>query len=218
MATSYSRWATHQKCGLKYKFAYVDKIKVDRGEPAPAMVRGSRLHDSAEGYVLGTGELDPELSHFAQWLFNLRENYICHPERKWAYDLEGNACEFDDEQAFLRGIWDLVVEPAEWVEPLDVMEYKTGKIYPDHKKQRYLYGLAGLIHFPEAERVRVRTVYFDKKTFHEESWSREELPTMLNDWKNWVDLMEMENTWIPNPSWLCKYCEFSRNKGGPCKF
>ena len=218
MATSYSRWSTHQKCGLKYKFAYQDKIQVDRGPPAPAMLRGTRLHDSAEAYVLGATDLDPELEYFAKWLHGLRENYVCHPERKWAFDVEGNICDFDAEEGFLRGVWDLLVEPESWEQPLDVMEYKSGKIYDGHKHQRHLYGLAGLLHFPEAESVRVRTVYFDKQTFHEETWTRKQVSEMLEKWENWVNLMYMENTWIPNPSWSCKYCEFSRNSGGPCRF
>ena len=122
-AISYSRYSTHKKCGLKYKFAYIDKIEVDRGEPGPALVRGNRLHDNAEEYMLGKiAQLDPELEFYAQWLHGLRENYTCHPELKWGITEDWEHCGFDHPNAWLRGIFDLLIDPPEEGEQLEIME------------------------------------------------------------------------------------------------
>ena len=218
MAVSYSRWTTHKQCGLKYRFQYVDKIAVDRGEPSPALERGNRLHDNAENYVLGNCEIDPDLAHVAQRLFFMKENFDCSPEQSWGFDWEQNALDFDDESAELRGLWDLLVKHKESGGPPSIFEYKTGKVYDDHKHQRHLYGLAALIHFPEVPHVEVITLYFDQKKEHSETFTREQVPAMLAEWKSRVEMMNLDGTWIPNPSWLCRYCDFSKDNGGPCRF
>ena len=218
MPYSYSQYTTHKSCGYKYKLAYIDKVPVDRGVSSPAMERGSRMHDSAEAYVLGSDELDPELDGYKQWLFNLRENYDCRPELQWAYLPDWTPTDFKDPDAYVRGIWDLMILPHDEAQSLDVKEYKTGKIYDDHDGQRHLYGLAGMLMFPQFKSVNVETVYFDKKKANSNTWSLSQLDEMKKVWQDRFHIMTLEASYIPNPSWTCRFCDFSKQKGGPCRF
>ena len=220
MANSYSRMSTHTKCGLKYRFAYVDQIAIDKTgqEMGPALVRGNRLHDSVEGFYLGTCELDPDLVFHAQWLSSMKDLYDCKPELKWGITEDWEACDFDSEDAYIRGIWDLAVFPTTTNQPLDIKEWKSGKIYPEHGDQRYLYSMAALITYPEYPKVKTDTVYFDQKESRFEEWGPERLPSMKAHFTTKIKLMGMEQTWIPNPGFHCKWCDFSKANGGPCAF
>ena len=218
-AISYSRMTTHGKCGLKYKWSYVDKVPVDRGEPGPALLRGTKLHDSAEHYVLGKiPQVDPELEFYAQWLHGLKENYDCKPEFQWGLTRDFEPCDFDSPDAYIRGIFDLaVMSCTEENGEGDIFEYKTGKIYDDHKLQREFYAIPAMLHF-DWPTVKVSTVYFDQKKTHEETWTRDDIPAIKAKLDSKIHLMGLAGSWIPNPSWMCRFCDFSKDKGGPCNF
>ena len=215
-AISYSRMSTHKKCGLKYRYAYIDKIKIDRGEPGPALVRGNMMHDSIENHIGKDEPLHEELVFWAQWLNSLKSAYTCLPESTWGITKDWEPCEFDSEDAFLRGIWDLKVLPVD--DTLEIFEWKTGKVYDEHKDQRYLYAFAGLLHHPEVKNVRVTTVYLDQKKQEADMWSTENLMSMKGHYKAKVMLMGMDQTWIPNPNWTCRWCDFRKSNRGLCSF
>ncbi len=218
---SYSRLATYKKCPLKFKLAYIDKIEKPY-EPSPAMERGSAIHDSLEAFVLGHSEqLHPDIhEHYGQFFFSLREQYgsALIPEAKWALNWEWEVCDYDDTDCMVRGYMDLKFVPED--DNIQVFEYKSGNIYPEHTSQQCLYGTAALIQHPDKEGVDVTAIYVDKKQNKKIYYPA----SMLFEYKPmWMhQIMEIENAqpedFIPKPHFMCRYCQFRASNGGPCVF
>jgi RecB family exonuclease len=216
---SYSRFATFTKCPAKFKFNYIDKVKVEF-IPSPAMERGSEIHNSLEAYIRGhTEHLHPDIhEHYGQFFFSLRETYDCQPEYKWGIDMDMASCSYDDPDVMVRGFMDLRFIPTD--ERVQVFEYKTGKIYREHTAQQWLYGTATLIELPDQDGVDVTAVYLDQKQnkkIHYPAMMLGEYKSMLTN-----EIETIENTpldeFIPKPQWSCKWCQFSKANRGPCQF
>lgn len=216
---SYSRMATFNKCPAKFKFNYIDKVKVEF-IVSPAMERGTEIHNSLEAFMNGHSEmLHPDIhSHYGQFFFSLRETYTCQPEYKWGIDEDLAPCGYDHPDVMVRGFMDLRFVPED--ERVQVFEYKTGKIYPEHVHQQWLYGVVTLLELPDQEGVDVTAVYLDqkqnKKIYYPASMMFEYKPALLRE------IETIENTpldeFIPKPQWTCKWCQFSKANGGPCQF
>ena len=218
---SYSRMATFRKCPQKFKFAYVDKLDIPF-EPSPQMLRGSAIHDSLEQFMNGTSEqLHPDIhGHYGQFFFSLREEHkaTLEPEAKWGINWDMLPCDYDDPDCMVRGYMDLRFAPPS--DHIQVYEYKTGKIYPEHMAQMWLYGVATLVQNPLADGIDVTAVYLDqkknKKIYYPQSMMFEYRPSLIKE------IEAIENTkpedMIPMPHFMCKYCQFSKGNGGPCQF
>jgi hypothetical protein len=216
---SYSRLATFKKCPAKFKFNYIDKVDAPF-IPSPAMERGTEIHNSLEMFVNGHSEmLHPDIhEHYGQFFFSIRETADCTPEHKWGLDWDMKPCAYDDPNCMIRGFMDLRFT-VEGERP-QVFEYKTGKVYPEHTHQMWLYGVATLLEMPDEEWVDVTAVYLDQKKNKKISYPQ----GMMNNYKftlerevKTIEDMPLDG-FIPNPSWACRWCQFSRANGGPCQF
>lgn len=220
MPYSHSRIETHTNCGAKYAFAYVHKVPVEKQETSPAVERGLRLHNDIEAFFKDpTYVLSPELSFWGQWLNSLRSNYECTPEVEWALDLSWNPCAFSSPDAYIRGLYDLMVIDKSDPDTIYIKEWKTGKIYPEpHRNQRKMYALGILCSNPEVKKVRVMSVYLDQEKHEEDIFTQSQISMIKDELRTKTILMELESTWIPNPGWRCRFCDFAKGNGGPCKF
>jgi CRISPR/Cas system-associated exonuclease Cas4 (RecB family) len=211
--------ATFNKCPAKFKFNYIDKVKVEF-IVSPAMERGTEIHNSLEAFMNGHSEhLHPDIhEHYGQFFFSLRETYTCQPEYKWGIDEDLAPCGYDHPDVMVRGFMDLRFVPED--ERVQVFEYKTGKIYPEHTQQQWLYGVVTLLELPDQDGVDVTAVYLDqkqnKKIYYPASMMFEYRPALLRE------IETIENTpleeFIPKPQWSCKWCQFSKANRGPCQF
>jgi len=216
-AISYSGLTMFEKCPRSFQLKYIQKHPEPEFVSSPAMERGSRLHQAAEDYVnqdlvklpkelsrkqeffdriISLGTAEPELE------FNLTEDWGCIPFKQ-------------KEDGYIRGIIDLVLPQGEL---LEIMEYKTGKKYDTHADQRSLYSMAGLLMFPEAKVCRTTTVYFDLGGADETTTvERENLETLKWSWSRRVNKTKPVGQDYPmRPGFQCKWCNFSKKKGGPC--
>ncbi len=219
MRHSYSSWATFLKCPAKFKFAYIDK------EPQPkisqAGERGKRIHDSIEQFFLteGSAPLDSEIhAEHGLWFTHLMEDAENTPEVEWRLNVELTELR-KGQTMFAKGFFDLqTMHDGE----LDIYEWKTGKIYDDHLDQRFLYGLAALALFPEQDIVRVIGKYLDQKGKEVvNEYKRKDLLFLRKEWRkrfNQIEEAAEQNLFPTKPSWGCRYCAFSKQNGGKCKF
>lgn len=221
---SYSSWNSHRKCGFQYAANKVWKFETPPEPPSPALDRGNRLHDSVENFFLGSDALDPDLQFYKQWMWNLRNDYNCLPEEKWAFRIEDRTnwipVDFDDPTASVRGLFDLRLIPkTEEDRDIDIFEWKSGKKYDDHKFQRRLYKTASSVLNPD-HNTQVTTVYFDQKQNVPSQVpykAGEPNNIALGEWAGMFELMDMPGTYVPNPGFHCRWCPHSRYKGGKCR-
>jgi hypothetical protein len=183
------------------------------------MERGSKIHDSLEQFMNGHTEiLHPDIhEHYGQFFFSIRENYTVQPEAKWAFDWQWEPCNYDSPDCMVRGFMDLKFVPED--DNIQVYEYKTGKQYTDdHRHQGLLYGVSALLQHPQKKGVDVTIVYLDlkknDKTYYPASMLFEYKPMFKKEFREIEDCEEF----IPKPHYGCRWCQFSKNNGGPCRF
>lgn len=216
MNWSLSKLGTYEKCAFQYKERYINKVP---SPPSPAAQRGLDMHKVMELYVKGElDELLPKLEFYKPFLDGLRNDPECtlFPEYQVAMTDEWKPTPWDaPEGVWWKGVLDLLVKHPR---RLAWYDWKTGKIYADHEDQKQIYTIAALEHYPEYDEVDAYHVYLDSgeqtlKTFH-----RDQLGSMKVSFKSRVEHMQRDTEFIPNPGFHCRYCPYSKSKGGNCRF
>lgn len=216
ISLSFSKWSMWNKCPAKFKFAHIDKLS--KGVAGPAASRGSEIHQTVDDYLSGKSEqLHPDIhSYYGQFMFNLR-NAGAIPEKQIAVDPLWKVVPWDGD-TYCRSVLDAHIPPNE-AGVVKVFEWKTGKMYPDHYDQREIYAIKAKVLYPEATDVEVTGVYFDLKknspTYSHPHYYQE---MKIELWDNNFRRILRDETFIPNPNYGCRFCEFSRSVGGPCEF
>lgn len=241
MRWSLSKLGTFTQCGAKYKFKYIEKAVEQRSLSAS---RGVDHHTAVERFLKSEiAELPQELSFYTQFLTEVRGHEI-YPEHKIALTKDWTPTTWDAEDVWYTGILDLKLllrsgnsggnseehqgeqsavpatdgkgEPTEAV----IYDWKTGKIYPDHDDQKSIYSVAVYSEHPTVQSVRAMHVYLDLGKVREKEFHREQMHMLRKSWEDRVAPLERANPddLIPNPGFHCRWCGFSRAKGGPCKF
>jgi hypothetical protein len=237
---SLSALGTYDKCQLKARFKYVDRLPEVRGEAAD---RGVNFHKDIELFLTGERNSLPEkLSYYTQWFTELKRHEI-YPEHTITLNARWEKVAPESQERWYKGVLDLLIlirkggqgnlvgqtestgqevdagsEPTETI----IYDWKTGKIYPDHEDQRELYSLAVFSAFPSVQSVRAIHVYVDYRQLREQTYSRGQMHDMRVRWTNkathFLSVLKTPEHMIPSPGYLCRWCAFSRAKGGPCRF
>lgn len=213
-AASFSSIQTYKKCPAQYNYKYNLGMRDDR-PPGPAALRGTAIHNSIEDHYNFDSPLHEEIPEKIKPHI-LKHKGVCEdvrPEMTFALTREWSPCEFDAEEAYVRGFIDNVfVYPDRVV----MHEYKTGRYYPEHEEQKALYGMVGLILFDHVEQVEVHGVYIDQKLVKPATYDRLQLPSMQFMWQKDIDKMELD-IFPARPGQHCRWCPASKLAGGPCQ-
>jgi hypothetical protein len=210
---SLSSLGTYEQCAAKYRYKYIDGIPEARNAAAN---RGVSSHALVEGYLKGDlTTLTPELS-FYQGFFDQIRRLEAYPEIKLGVDHEWRPVPWEDENIWWKGVLDLLVFPKP--EEAIIYDWKTGKIYPDHDEQKAIYTLGVFSTYPAVRSVRAVHVYLDLGKNREKTYHRDQMYMLREPWTNRVRRLERDTQFIPNPSYRCTRCSFSRAQGGPCRF
>lgn len=218
MRWSLSKLGTHAKCAFKYKLKYILKLEEQRNQFSS---RGVDQHKIIEEFIRGNiQQLPQELSFYHQFLTGLKEREI-YPEHGIFLNDRWEPVDKDSPELWYTGFLDLKVlvrgpdgEPVEAI----IYDWKTGKIYDDHQDQRELYSVGVYAEHPTLQRVRAIHVYIDLNKSREQIYGPSEMLQLRRKWEDKVRFVEQDESFIANPSFMCRYCSFSRHKGGPCQF
>lgn len=216
---SHSRMKTHEQCPRKAKYKFIDRLKEPENE---AMARGLQVHQELERWLLAetTGSTEapalPATGVYAAIRNRVKDliskEYHLYPEQQVAFDIDWNLCNWFGPQVFMRVVYDFVAVGADHVV---VCDYKTGKRYDDHELQAKLYALGA---FKEHDVSEVEVVFFYLDLGEMQVYKY----TSKDAWPLQVGVMERANRvrgdrmFPTKPSWLCRYCHFRKENGGPC--
>lgn len=205
MAYSYSGLKEFSTCQRKYYETRVLKKWPHRD--TPQTLYGKEVHKALEDYVgsdipLGPHERFKSVADAVKSISGTK-----YPEYEMALNQNLEPCAFDDENAFIRGIADIVIiDGANAV----IFDYKLGKAtYPD-PEQLELMALMVFMHHPEVVKVKAALLFlvYDKSITKE--YVRKD---RKEKWVKWLKKVENIETahevavWNENPSGLCKgYC------------
>jgi hypothetical protein len=210
---SYSRFSTYTKCPAKAKYKFIDKMPDPGG---PAMERGILIHKLAEDYTTGKiKKIPPELLKFKDQFAELKKSKPI-VEQTWAFTKDWLKTVYNDWQnCALRIKTDAACIDGD---TLYIIDHKTGKKYDDNKEQLELYAAGGGLWFPKVKKIITSLWYLDSGDTYEQSFDAADTPKLRAEWDKRVEPMLNDTRFAPKPSHECRWCPFSKAKGGPCKF
>ena len=209
----YSKLETFEKCPQKFKFQFIDKL------PQPgsaAMERGSKMHDSIETYLNGwTKELIPECQSFQEPIDALKKSAFV-AEQAIGLDKQWNKLsDWFHADTWLRAKADAMYTFAD---KLVVIDFKSGKYRVPSTDQVELYAIVGGALYPEAKQVTAEYWYLDTGEVYSKDYTQEELKKLRTKYEKRAAPMYVNTTWNPEPSMECRWCPYSKTKGGKCAY
>lgn len=214
-AWSYSRYSDYEQCPAKAMYKHVMKLKDPGNE---AMQRGSDIHKLAEDFASGRlKKLPTELIQFKEEFMLLKKaKPSC--EQEWAFDTAWRRTDWFAKEAWLR----VKMDAAYYLPKLreaHVIDHKTGRYKPGtYTEQMELYGMTALMVFPEADKVTCKLWFLDSGDEVAVIFTRADLPALKKKWLTRTKSMLNDKRFAPKPGNHCRWCPFSKVKGGPCKF
>lgn len=226
---SFSRYGDYKKCPQMFKFKHLMGLKEPGNE---AMQRGSDIHTLAERYAKGAlPKLPVELGLFKEEFKKLKGEKIKYIEESWTWkqDWVGETTWNDWAGAWLR-----VKLDAAYINPtfnaVRIIDHKTGRMRDDKQseylEQLELYGLSGLLKFPDAKIVSPELWYLDAgviypdggKTQPELEYTQADVPALKKTWQMRIKPMFTDKKFKPTPGAACQWCHFRKSNNGPCQF
>lgn len=216
---SLSALGLFERCKFAYKCRYILKLPDNRPKGGPAQ-RGVDTHKIIEMHILEGHPLTLELQRTWGHAFNEIKKYELQAEHRISLTAQWQTTTW--EQGCLRMVLDLKAKkPGGYT----VYDWKTGKEYPEHYEQKELYALGVAAEHPEVPSIKSVHVYLDLGRQTQREYHRDQLPARRAQWdsraKKLSDYLQFQADglmWIPEPNRFCKWCAYSRENKGPCKF
>lgn len=224
---SFTRWSDHDKCPLFAKLKHLDKVPEPKSD---AMLRGAAVAKASEDYLLGkTKKLIPELQTFTDEYKFYKSQKNLMVEENWGFSRSWEPVDyFDWNNCALRVKIDIAYLDIVDNE-LHIRDGKTGKFREEdnakYMLQLDLYTAAGIAKYPKVKWVVPRLNYTDLGiTFPDGDkypdivYSAEEARQKQKEWDKRIIPMFKDTRFPPRPGNHCRWCPFSKAKGGTCKF
>lgn len=223
-AWSYSSLTTYETCPLK------DKFRRDKA-PKPFnkyLTRGIAVHQLGEDYLNGKLKKVPtEYAQFAKPLAELKKAGA-QAELELAFTRQWEPTEWFGDRTWFRCKLDVQHEGPSQPDKkgdvgalLRVIDFKTGrpKEYPEQERINVM---AALLGEPEAVAATMEFWYLDQGVVLPKKPKlyvrKNMLSGAMKEYTIRAARMEAEKKFLPKKGSHCSYCDYSRRKGGPCKF
>lgn len=148
-------------------------------------------------------------------------------EVEWAFTRQYTPTGWFAKDAWLRIKVDVYTEEYKPQPLLAIIDYKTGKTYPEHRQQRSLYALGGLqlvalgALMSKADAANVTATaahwYTDTGFKDTETFGMASLKPLVREWAARTKEMLNDTVYPARPSArACRFCPYKKSLGGPC--
>lgn len=213
-AWSYSRYAAYTQCPLAFKLRYIDKMEEP---PSPAMARGDEVHKEVAAYIMNRLVERPksaiQFGKLVDELKGLSDKFV---EQQWGFTRTWKPTTWFGKETWLRVILDAGVIYED--NTADVIDHKTGKKYGTNADQMELFGLGLMCKYTHVTQVTTRLWYLDSGDEEVKTFAAADVPGLKAKWEAAVKPMFADTVFAPRPNEKCRFCHFSKSKGGPCRF
>ncbi len=222
---SYSVYTAYMKCPMQVMFDKIKRIRIQEPEN-PAFIKGNTLHKFAEMYISGKGKaptIIPDLKAVSKRLIAYRKMKAL-VEQDWAFTKNWLPTQWNNwNDCWLRIKVDVCAVTKE--PPLvQITDWKSGKVYDEHKQQRSLYALGGLqlvdlgLLAGGAKTVKViaEHLYTDTTQSATEEYGMKDLKPLKREWETRIKQMMTDTKYPAKTGFHCRYCKFRKSAGGPC--
>ena len=209
---SYSAIKLYEKCPLAYKLAYMEKLPDPSGEAAQ---RGKLIHSQIEDYINNVITELPHEQRVMQVVLDFWKARKAKSEVQFAVDRVFKPVKYDDPKAMFRGVIDLLIIEGKIAH---VIDFKTGK-KRDYSDQLTVYAAAVFALYPKIQTIE-RSIYFVDLDLpeHYTPVERSDTHSSVSLITERIAKLEKDSIFSPNPSSLCRFCNFKKDAGGPCKW
>jgi CRISPR/Cas system-associated exonuclease Cas4 (RecB family) len=209
MSFSHSSISSYEKCPLKYKLTRIDRLEEPSGTAAE---RGTLIHAEFEGAIKGLTLVDTTRTWWIKYLEQLKGKNA-QPEVQIGLTKDWQPCDFFSDQVHLRGVFDVIYFEDTWAHVLD---WKTGK-ERDYTEQLKLYAAMIFAYYPSITRVSKEICYIDHDRRVSQGITERDEFESLKAWVDGrIDRIGNDKVYAPKPTYLCKWCHFRKDNGGPC--
>lgn len=239
-AWSYSRYHDYDQCPLRACLKHLQKFTTPEmiaNEKARAtqttedpLQRGDRIAKAAASFLTKKGKapVPIDLMPVAKEYRELRATKNLSVEQSWGFTKDWKPCSPTDwNNCWLRIQIDVCrIEETKVGDILHITDNKTGK-FDDRRNEEYteqleLYGAGGMARMPTVTKATARLLYSDLGvTFPSGppmSWTMKELEGLKKLWGKRVKPMFNDTRFNPKPGFYCRWCDFAKDKGGPCRY
>jgi CRISPR/Cas system-associated exonuclease Cas4 (RecB family) len=216
-AWSYSTVNQHRKCPLVIRFTKIDRLLEPEND---AILRGKRIHDELK-HLVQTGSF-PEgaiIPNREMWQRRLGHLHAARAvaEQQLAFTSGWAQVPWYGANVWVRIVIDAILVTKDIVR---VHEFKTGKVYPEHEKQKRLYALAALKMHPEHDVVVVGCDYIDQPQLPDDltRFTRAQELSLEKEFADFAAPLLSETIYPASPGTHCRWCHFRKSNAGPCAF
>jgi len=209
---SYSSIKTYEQCPQKFKFGRIDKLPEPSGEAAE---RGKKLHSYIEANIKNESDILPEEIEHIRPSINELKSMNAEAEKQFAIDLDWKPVQFFDKNARFRGVIDIYAKNND---KAVVLDWKSGKVR-DYSDQVRVYAAVSFAIDEELQSVKPVISFIDqKKEVEYPSIPREVYPSIRAELERRMSTIDNDSVFAPNPNFLCRWCHYRKDNGGPCKW
>jgi len=217
---SFSRWDLHHTCPLRFKLKYLDKLP----EPTPAaFLRGRKVHAAIANYLQAAQDWpgarnEAEAAAGKAWplLQQVRQFDNRVVEQEWGYTVKWEPTAWFGATTWFRSVLDVGIIYDD--NTAEVVDWKTGKPRGTYGSEMELFAISLMQRAKHVTSVSTRLAFTDTKHEEFDEFTREALPSLIAKWNRQVAPMFEDTTYLPRPNEGCKWCNFSKSKGGQCRY
>jgi hypothetical protein len=212
---SYSRLKDFMGCPRRH---YETQIAKNFQQPYTQALRyGNAVHKALEKYAVDGTPLPNNYKRYQGYVDGILEiDGNKYPEYKMGLLPNRKACDYEDNNRWVRGIADMIIVDGDTAH---IVDYKTGSAnYPD-PMQLKLMGLMVFAHFPEVLNIKAALFFIMHNVIVDEAYTRDQTDDLWAHFTPHLARWEeahATNEWVANPTVLCGYCavrtcEFNRS-------
>lgn len=206
----------YRGCPQQFKYKFIDK----RREPeSPAMKRGGEIDKAIESYLNGWTDQIIGFTPSEVWAERLAKLRNVKPMTQAAWGVSADWRPLPNwfhPETRLRAKSDVFYLKDD---SLILIDIKTGKYRVPSKDQVELYSIVGHCFHPEVKRVLAQFWFVDQDSVpHVEVYSPKKLLALRAKYDTEAAKLYNDRRFNPTPGEPCRWCSFSRQKGGPCKY
>lgn len=209
----FSKLDVYRACPQKFEYQFIQKLPQPSSE---AMERGSKMHEDIEHYLNGwSTKLSKETENWKEALDALKQQDF-KGEQAIGIDKDWNKLpDWFDKRTWLRVKMDAYYSNGD---AMTVIDFKSGKYRVPSTDQIELYAVSGLSIKPTIQTVSAEFWFLDTDDVYAKVYTRDQLLDLRKKYDRECQPMYTDTTWTPTPSRECKWCPYSKTKGGKCQY
>lgn len=209
----FSKLDSYRECPQKFHFQFVQKLP----QPgSPAMERGSKMHESCEMYLNGWAKtLIPEVAEWQSALDEVKKKTF-QAEKAWGFDKNWRLLS----DWFQPTTWLRAKSDCHYVEGnrVTVIDFKSGKYRIPSTEQIELYAICAGAVYPDATDVDAEYWFLDTGEVYKQSYTSEQLLDLRKKYERYFQPLFTDEVFTPAPGTGCRWCHYSKTKGGKCQY